>query len=150
MFKSLPAHHAALPDRPTAEFAARAPGAHHALDARLVERHLGQLLQADGVLGCALVDAGSGTLVAEQGGAGIELDAAASAGAQAMRAQIAAARRLGLDDIDEMTITTGARQQLMRSLPHRPELFLLALLDRRRANVALARFRMVEAQRNLS
>ena len=39
---------------------------------------------------------------------------------------------------------------LVRPLPRQPGLLLLVLVDRPRANLALARFRMAEAQRNLA
>ena len=48
------------------------------LDARLVERHLGQLFAADGVVGCAVVDVSCGLLLAEQARDGVELDAPAA------------------------------------------------------------------------
>jgi hypothetical protein len=38
----------------------------------------------------------------------------------------------------------------VRTLPRQPGLFLLVLVDRPRANLALTRFRMAEAQRNLA
>jgi predicted regulator of Ras-like GTPase activity (Roadblock/LC7/MglB family) len=120
------------------------------LDPRVVERQLGRLAHAEGVLACALVETGSGELVAEQRNGNVELDAAALACAQALRARIAAARRLGLEQVDEMTITAGGQQQVVRRLPERPGLFLLALLDPERANLALARLHMSQAQKNLA
>jgi predicted regulator of Ras-like GTPase activity (Roadblock/LC7/MglB family) len=136
-----PAPHAAPPPIPTP-----AP----ALEARLVERHLGQLFVADGVIGCAVVDVASGLLLAEQSRDGVELDGPAAACAQALRAHRDAARRLGMPLVDEVTLTFGPTLQLVRTLPRQPGLFLLVLVDRPRANLALTRFRMAEAQRNLA
>jgi predicted regulator of Ras-like GTPase activity (Roadblock/LC7/MglB family) len=134
-----PAPHAAPPTAP-------APG----LEVRLVERHLGQLFVADGVIGCAVVDVASGLLLAEQSRDGVELDGPAAACAQALRAHRDAAQRLGMPLVDEVTLTFGPTLQLVRTLPRQPGLFLLVLVDRPRANLALTRFRMAEAQRNLA
>jgi predicted regulator of Ras-like GTPase activity (Roadblock/LC7/MglB family) len=120
------------------------------LDARLVERHLGQLFAADGVVGCAVVDVACGLLLAEQARDGVELDAPAAACAEALRAHRDAAARLALPPVDEMAFTSGATLHLVRPLPRQPGLLLLVLVDRPRANLALARFRMAEAQRNLA
>ena len=131
--------------------APRGPAVHEdLLDARQVERQLGQLLSTDGVLGCALVETASGELVAgEQRSDEFELDATAAACAQVLRAQIAAERTGAFDaPLDELVLTAGPRQQLMRPLPR--GLFLLALVDRDRANLALTRLRMTEAEKNLA
>ena len=50
---------------------------------------------------------------------------------------------------DEVIVTAGARQQLMRTIASHPDLFLVALLDRQRTNLALARFRLADAERSL-
>ena len=129
--------------KPAAAAAAR-------LEPRLVERHLGQLFATDGVVACAVVDAASGLLLAEQSRDGVDMDAAAAACAEALRALRQAAVRLGQPAVDEMTLTFGPTLQLVRILPRQTSMFLLVLVDRPRANLALARFRMAEAQRNLA
>ena len=58
---------------------------------------------------------------------------------------------MGLSEhIEEIITTAGARHQLMRTLPRHPNLFLVALLDKHRTNLALARFQLIEVERALS
>ena len=54
------------------------------------------------------------------------------------------------EPVDEIITSAGTRQQIIRGLAHRPELFLLALFDKRHANLALARFQMMEVERQLT
>ena len=61
-----------------------------------------------------------------------------------------AARDMGLSEpIDEIITSAGPRHQVTRTLPRHRELFLLALLDKHRTNLALARFQLIEVERNL-
>ena len=58
---------------------------------------------------------------------------------------------MGLSEhIEEIITTAGARHQLMRALPRHPNLFLVALLDKHRTNLALARFQLIEVERALA
>ena len=43
----------------------------------------------------------------------------------------------------------GARQQVMRTLSRYPDHFLVALNDKHRTNLALARFQLMEVERSL-
>lgn len=123
-------------------------------DPALVRRLLGQLLLCEGVQGCALVDGAAGSLLAGEvslpAGLAPDLTRAALACSLAMRAQQHAARQMNLPAVEEMTVTAGEHQHVVRTVAARPGLFLLALLDRKRTNVALARFKLREAERSLS
>jgi hypothetical protein len=130
---------------------ATAPSESNLLDLSRVGQQLQQVLRTDGVLGCAVVDTRSGAMVAgEQRASGPELGVAAAASALVMRTQLDAARLVGVESpVDELMMTAGNHQQVMRNLSKRPGLFLLALLDRRRSNLALTRFKMMEAEKSL-
>jgi hypothetical protein len=127
---------------------------HDAPDAELAQRLLGQLLLCEGVQACALVDGAAGQLLAGESalpvGIAPDLPRAALACSLAMRAQQHAARTMGLPSIEELSVTSGEHQHIVRMIGSRPGLFLLAMLDRKRANVALARFKLREAERALS
>jgi hypothetical protein len=57
---------------------------------------------------------------------------------------------MGLPDpIDEIITTAGARHILIRTLQRHPELVLVALLEKHRTNLALARFQLLEVERSL-
>jgi hypothetical protein len=51
--------------------------------------------------------------------------------------------------VEELTVTAGDHIHILRTLSARPGVFLLALLDRRRTNLALARFTLLEAEKSL-
>lgn len=114
---------------------------------------LASLLKLDGLVGCALVDATSGLVVAHEARdpAVVDMEAAATACAQVLNAHRDAAHAMGLlDPIDEVIATAGARHVLIRALPRHAELVLVALLEKHRTNLALARFQLLEVERALA
>ena len=124
-----------------------------ALEPARAKLALAGMLALEGLIGCAIVDANTGLVLAreQRDGPAADIELAAGACAQVLRAHRLAARSMGLgDQVDEVMTSAGPRQQLMRTLPRHPELFLLALLDRQRSNPALVRFQMTEVERFLS
>lgn len=122
-----------------------------ALEARTVARQLRTLMHTDGVLGCALVDATDGDLLAgESRDAGTDLARAAAALAPVVRAHRLASEAMSLPgSLDEVTIVNGNLCHLLRPLQRRPNQFLFARIDRSHANLALLKFKLAEAERNL-
>jgi predicted regulator of Ras-like GTPase activity (Roadblock/LC7/MglB family) len=111
------------------------------------------MLALDGLLGCAAVDATSGLVLAREARdePPFDLDLAAASAAQVLRAHRQAARSMGLaEPVDEIITSAGSRQQIVRSLAQHPELFLVALFDKRQTNLALARFQLMEVERQLA
>jgi len=122
-----------------------------ALEARAVARQLRVLMHTDGVLGCALVDATDGDLLAgESRDAGTDLARAAAALAPVLRAHQQAANAMSLPgSLDEIAVVNGIICHLLRPLQRRPNRFLFARIDRSHANLALLKFKLAEAERNL-
>ena len=123
------------------------------LDASRGRQALASLLKLDGLIGCALVDAATGLVLAHETRAehSIDMELAAAAAAQVLRAQRDSARSMGLTDpIDELITTAGARNILIRALQRHAELFIVALFEKHRTNLALARFQLLEVERALS
>lgn len=125
-------------------------------DLQLVHRLLAQLVHAEGLAGCALVDAAAGgvlagelPLVAEPGQPAPDLKRAAMACSLALRSHLHAAHALGLPPVEEITLAAGDQMHVMRLVASRPGWFLLAMLDRRRTNATLVRFKLMEAEKNL-
>ena len=121
------------------------------LEARAVARQLRVLMHTDGVLGCALVDATDGDLLAgESRDAGTDLARAAAALAPVLRAHQHAANAMSLPgSLDEIAVVNGVICHLLRPLQRRPNQFLFARIDRSHANLALLKFKLAEAERNL-
>jgi len=114
---------------------------------------LGPMLTLDGMLGCAVVDGASGLVIARElrEDQPVDVELAAAACAQVLRTHRQAARSMGISEhIEEIITTAGARHQLVRTLPRHGELFLMALLDKHRTNLALARFQLIEVERALA
>jgi predicted regulator of Ras-like GTPase activity (Roadblock/LC7/MglB family) len=127
-------------------------GGRGAVGAAPAQTALAAMLTLDGLLGCAVVDATTGLVLAQQSsGEQTDMSLAAAACAQVLRAHRQLARSMGLPEpIDELITSAGARQQIVRGVSHRPELFLVALLDKQRTNLALARFQLADVERGLN
>jgi predicted regulator of Ras-like GTPase activity (Roadblock/LC7/MglB family) len=93
-----------------------------------------------GFLGACLVDSDTGLLLAAAGGEGLDLEAAAAVSTGVFRAQFAAVELLGLDDrIEDILATMGGQLHVIRPLDRTPSVFLWVALDRRAANLGMAR-----------
>jgi hypothetical protein len=126
--------------------------ARNTLDHAYARRQLAEMATLDGMLGCAIVDAGNGLILARDmpEEASLDLDIAAAACTQALKAHKAAARNMGITEpVEEVMTSAGSRHQVMRQLSHYPDLFLFVLLDRQRTNLALARYKLMEVEREL-
>jgi predicted regulator of Ras-like GTPase activity (Roadblock/LC7/MglB family) len=122
------------------------------LDAARGRQALASLRKLDGLLGCALVDAATGLVLAHEARdpQAIDMELAAAACAQVLASQRAAAQTIGLaDPIDEIITTAGSRHVLIRALQRHADLVLVALLEKHRTNLALARFQLLEVERSL-
>jgi len=126
---------------------------HPALDPQRARQALADMLQVDGLLGCAIVDGTTGLVLAREARDDhpADLDLSAAASAQVLRAHRLAARNMGLSEqIDEVMTSAGNRHSVLRLVSRHPDLFLMALLDRNRANLALARYKLMEVDKSLS
>jgi len=131
---------------------AAAAAARPVLDAARGRQALASLLKLDGLLGCALVEAASGLVLAHEtrDPPSLDMELAAASCAQVLGTHRDAARSMGLTDpIDEVIVTAGSRHVLIRTLQRHPELVLVALLEKHRTNLALARFQLLEVERSL-
>jgi hypothetical protein len=110
------------------------------------------MLGIEGLLGCAVVDAATGFTLARQSrdGEHVHLELASAGSAQVLRAHRQAAGSMGLDDdIEEIMTSAGGRHHVLRTVSSHKGLFLFALLDKQRANLALARYKLMEAEHGL-
>ncbi|WMJ71437.1 hypothetical protein [Stenotrophomonas sp. 24(2023)] len=93
----------------------------------------------DGAQAVALVDYESGMLLGDAG-AGVDMEVAAAGNTEVIRAKMKTAAALRLDDgIEDMLISLGRAYHIMRPVAKTPGLFFYLVLDRRKANLALAR-----------
>ncbi|CAM5652661.1 hypothetical protein SNARM312S_02255 [Streptomyces narbonensis] len=110
----------------------------------------------EGSLGVALVDYTSGMALGTLGGGkDLDLSVAAAGNTDVIRAKVRTMEMLDLrDDIEDMLITLGSQYHLIRLLGGRGSngLFLYLVLDKARANLAMARHQLkrIEAELELS
>jgi len=131
---------------------ANAMAARPVLDAARGRQALASLLKLDGLLGCALVETASGLVLAHEtrDPESLDMEVAAASCAQVLAAHRSAAVTMGLaDPIDEVITTAGSRHVLIRALQRHADLVLVALLEKNRTNLALARFQLLEVERSL-
>ena len=109
-----------------------------------IETALKETMNIDGALGAALVDWESGmSLGTIGGGKYLDLDVAAAGNTEVIRAKMRTMESLRLDDsIEDILITLNKQYHLIRlskSSRNEQGLFLYLVLDRGKANLALAR-----------
>jgi len=120
-----------------------------------IEAALKEAMNIDGALGASLVDWESGmSLGAIGGGKYLDLDVAAAGNTEVIRAKMRTMESLRLDDaIEDILITLGKQYHLIRLLKNsRNEqgLFLYLVLDRQKANLALARHSLKRIEGEIS
>ena len=108
-------------------------------------------MEIDGALGVALVDGGSGMALATAGRpVDIDLDVAAAGNSNVVQAKLRTMADLGLQQsIEDILITLDKQYHIIRPLVRQNGFFLYMVLDRARANLAMARFKLAGIEKNL-
>jgi hypothetical protein len=112
---------------------------------------LPKLMEIDGCLGCCIVDSTSGMVLGASGGGPINLEVAAAGNTEVVRSKRKTMKALNMNDqIEDMLITLGRQYHLIRPLSSNDALFIYLVLDKQRANLAMARHKLGEIERNLT
>ena len=120
-----------------------------------IDTALKEAMTIDGAVGASLVDWDSGmSLGALGGGKYLDLDVAAAGNTEVVRAKMRTMESLRLDDsIEDILITLSKQYHLIRLLKNsRSEqgLFLYLVLDRQKANLALARHNLRQIESDIT
>ena len=114
-----------------------------------VQEALTQLLTVDGAMCAALVDSASGMLLGSAG-SGLDLELAAAGNTEVVRAKLKTMRMLNLNDqIDDILITLGKQYHIIRPVAANEGVFFYLVLDKSRSNLALARRKTVDVEKEL-
>ncbi|MEZ0494458.1 hypothetical protein AB2L28_19645 [Kineococcus sp. TBRC 1896] len=117
-----------------------------------VDETLKGALEIEGAIAAALVDYESGMCLGSAGGGTLDLEIAAAGNTDVVRAELRTLQRLGLDDTPEDVLATlGTQFHLIRLLQSKngQGLFLYLVLDRGRANLAMARRLLTVLERGI-
>ena len=120
-----------------------------------IDTALKEAMTIDGAVGASLVDWDSGmSLGALGGGKYLDLDVAAAGNTEVVRAKMRTMESLRLDDsIEDILITLNKQYHLIRLLRNSrsdQDLFLYLVLDRQKANLALARHNLRQIESDLT
>ena len=119
-----------------------------------IDLALKEAMSIPGAVGATLVDYDSGMSLGSLGGGDwLDLDVAAAGNTEVVRAKLRVMASLGLDDaIEDILITLHRQYHVIRPLSARGNstLFLYLVLDRERANLALARHSLKRIETSLS
>ena len=109
------------------------------------------LLELDGIIGACIVDSNSGMMLGSVGGSPtFNLELAAAGNTEVVRSKRKTMKALNLNDpIEDVLITLGRQYHLVRPLRSNDALFIYVALDRSRANLALARHKLAQAEKDL-
>jgi hypothetical protein len=111
-----------------------------------LQESLNTLLQLDGALASAVVDANSGMLLGEAG-AGVDMELAAAGNTEVVRAKLKTMKSLSLNDvIEDILITLGKQYHIIRPLAAAEGIFIYYVLDKSKSNLALARRKLQEVE----
>ena len=114
-----------------------------------IQETLAAIMTVDGCQACALVDYNSG-LVLGKAGSGLDLDLAGAGNTEVVRAKMKTMKSLNLkEDIEDILITLGSQYHIIRPLSKKQGLFLYVVLQKDRANLALARLKTADAEKEL-
>jgi len=112
---------------------------------------LPKLMEIDGCLGCCIVDSNSGMMLGASGGGAISLEVAAAGNTEVVRSKRKTMKALNLQDqIEDMLITLGRQYHLIRPLASNDALFIYVVLDKQKANLAMARHQLTQIERDLT
>jgi hypothetical protein len=108
------------------------------------------LMQLDGAIAAAVVDANSGMLLGKAG-SGLNLEVAAAGNTEVVRAKTKTMRALGLSgSIEDMLITLDKQYHIITLIKAKEGLFVYTVLDKAKANLAMARYKANEVQADFS
>ena len=111
---------------------------------------LAELLTLDGAMCAAVVDANSGMLLGKAG-SGLNLEVAAAGNTEVVRAKLKTMKALGVGgSIEDILITLDSQYHIITMIKSKEGLFMYTVLDKAKSNLAMARYKALEAQGKLS
>lgn len=115
-----------------------------------IKQTLEDIMTIDGAMCAAVVDSTSGMILGNIG-SGVDMEIAAAGNTEVVRAKLKTMRALGLKDgIEDILITLGKQYHIIRPSSHQEGVFLYVVLDKQRANLAMARRKTLDADKEMN
>jgi predicted regulator of Ras-like GTPase activity (Roadblock/LC7/MglB family) len=115
-----------------------------------IKESLSKLMEVDGAAAAAIVDSGSGLVLGKEG-SGVDLDLAGAGNTEVVRAKMKTMKTLNLNDtIEDILITLGKQYHIIRPVASAEGLFIYLVLIKDRANLALARRKVLDVESQLT
>jgi predicted regulator of Ras-like GTPase activity (Roadblock/LC7/MglB family) len=117
-----------------------------------IETILKDAMQIDGAIAVALVDYTSGMTLGQSASSNFNIEVAAAGNTEVVRAKLRTMEALGLrDGIEDILITLDSQYHLIRLLNNQAGigLFLYLALSKSKANLALARHKLANLERQI-
>ena len=113
--------------------------------------NIDKLTEISGFIGAALVDSESGMSLANTSTSKVNMDLAAAGNTEVVRAKRRVAAQLGTtESIEDILITLSHQYHIIRPLESNASLFLYVMLDREKANLAMARHELRSYEKTLN
>ncbi len=115
-----------------------------------IKQTIDELLTIDGAMCAAVVDSTSGMILGS-GGSGVDMEVAAAGNTEVVRAKNKTVKALGLnDEIEDILITLGKQYHIIRPSAVKEGVFIYFVLDKNRANLAMARRKTTDCDKAMS
>ena len=115
-----------------------------------IKTSMKQLLEIDGAVGTCIVDYSSGMVLGSQG-SGVDLDLAAAGNSEVVKAKMKTMKSLGIEgDIEDILITLESQFHVIRPTSEHGGLFIYLVLEKAKANLALARHKVQSIEKSLT
>lgn len=115
-----------------------------------IKQTLDELMNMDGAMAAAIVDSSSGMMLGSIG-SGVDLEVAAAGNTEVVRAKLKTMRALGLNDvIEDILITLGRQYHIIRLSARKEGVFIYYVLDKQRSNLAMARRKAQDVDKEMS
>ncbi len=115
-----------------------------------INESLDELMSIDGAKCVSLVDSSSGMVLGEAG-TGVDMELAAAGNSEVVKAKNETMKSLGLKgQIEDILITLDDQYHIIRPMVSQKGLFLYLVLDKAKANLALARRKVQNVEESLT
>lgn len=115
-----------------------------------IKASLKELLSIDGAMGTCIVDYTSGMILGSSG-AGVDLELAGAGNSEVVKAKMNTMKSLGIEGgIEDILITLDTQFHVIRPSENNQGLFIYLVLDKGKANLALARRKVQSVEESLT